>query len=259
MQFIRDRVLKGEVMYGIGAFLGSGLTVEMIGAAGFDWTWIDCEHGAQDYSELILQMQANSIHNAPAVVRIAWNEAPRFKRVLDLGAAGIMVPYVTTAEEARRAAEAMRYPPDGIRGVAKFNRACGFGQNFSEYFSKANDNLLTVVQLETMKSVENAAEIAAIDGVDVLFIGPLDLSVSLGIPDNYEHQDFIEAMDRVADACKQHEKTAGILVPNLDYLENWISRGFTFLVVGSDGGCVTSGLRNIAATCGKFKKKEAAG
>jgi 4-hydroxy-2-oxoheptanedioate aldolase len=254
MQFIRDRVLKGEVMLGIGAFLGSGLTVEMIGAAGFDWTWIDCEHGAQDYSELIHQMQANSIHNAPAVVRIAWNDAPRFKRVLDLGASGVMVPYVSTAEEANLAAEAMRYPPAGNRGVAKFNRACGFGQNFNEYFSKANDNLLTVVQLETAQSVDNADEIAAVEGVDVLFIGPLDLSVSLGITDNYEHPDFLKAMDRVAEACKKHGKTAGILVPKLDYLESWIAKGFTFLVVGSDGGCVANGLKSIAATCEKFKK-----
>ena len=254
MQFIRDRVLNGEVMLGIGAFLGSGLTVEMIGAAGFDWTWIDCEHGAQDYSELIHQMQANSINNAPAVVRIAWNDPPRFKRVLDLGAAGIMVPYVTTAEEAKLAAEAMRYPPAGIRGVAKFNRACGFGQNFSEYFSKANDNLLTVVQLETAKSVDNAADIAAVEGVDVLFIGPLDLSVSLGITDDYEHPEFLKAMDRVSAACKQHGKIAGILVPKLDYLESWIAKGYTFFVVGSDGGCVANGLKSISATCEKFKK-----
>jgi 4-hydroxy-2-oxoheptanedioate aldolase len=253
MQFIRDRALNGEVMFGIGAFLGSGLTVEMIGAAGFDWTWIDCEHGTQDYSELIHQMQANSIYHAPAIVRIAWNDAPRFKRVLDLGAAGIMVPYVSSADEAKRAAEAMRYPPEGIRGVAKFNRACGFGQKFNEYFSKANNSLLTAVQLETTKSVENAAEIATVDGVDVLFIGPLDLSVSLGVADNYEHPDFLTAMDHVADACKQHGKIAGILVPKLDYLENWISRGFTFLVVGSDGGCVANGLKNIATACRKLK------
>jgi len=254
MEYLRERVRNGEVMYGIGANLGSSLTVEMIGASGFDWTWIDLEHGTQDYSELIHQMQAASIHHAPAVVRIAWNEAPRFKRVLDLGAAGIMVPYVTSAEEAEQAAKAMRYPPEGIRGVAKFNRACGFGQDFGRYFSEANRNLLTVVQLETTRSVRNAAEIAAVDGVDVLFIGPLDLSVSMGMADNYEHPEFLEAMDRVAQACKAHGKAAGILVPKPDYLEGWIAKGFTFLVVGSDGGCVASGLKSIAATCKKFKR-----
>jgi 4-hydroxy-2-oxoheptanedioate aldolase len=253
MQFIRKRVLAGEVMLGIGANIGSSLTVEMIGAAGFDWTWIDCEHGAGDFSELIPQIQAASIYNAPAVVRIAWNEAPRFKRVLDLGAAGIMVPYVTSAREAEQAASAMRYPPEGIRGVARFNRACGFGQNFDTYFKQANDSLLTVVQIETRESIERAEEIAAVEGVDVLFIGPLDLSVNLDKTGNYEHPDFLKAMDTVATACRKNGKAAGILVPKLDFLETWIAKGFTFLVVGSDGGCVAGGLRSIAETCEQFK------
>jgi len=253
MKFIRDRVLNGEVMFGIGANLGSSLTVEMIGAAGFDWTWIDCEHGTGDYSELITQMQAASIGNAPAIVRIVWNEAPRFKRVLDLGAAGIMVPYVNTAEEAKQAAQAMKYPPEGIRGVAKFNRASGFGQDFDEYFAQANKNLLTVVQIETGEGVRNSPEIAAVDSIDVLFIGPLDLSTNIGIAQQYEHPKFLSAMNSVSSACKKHGKAAGILVPNLDYLEKWIANRFTFLVVGSDGGIVASGLRNTALTCRKFK------
>lgn len=253
MQFIRKQVLAGELMLGIGANLGSSLTVEMIGAAGFDWVWIDCEHGTGDYSELIPQMQAASIYNTPAIVRIAWNEIPRFKRVLDLGAAGIMVPYVTSAREAEQAASSMRYPPQGIRGVAKFNRACGFGQNFDAYFNQANDNLLTVVQIETKEAVDRADDIATVDGVDVLFIGPLDLSVNMNMADNYEHPEFLQAMDKVAAACKKNGKVAGILVPKLDYLESWIAKGFTFLVVGSDGGCVANGLKSVADTCRQFK------
>jgi 2-keto-3-deoxy-L-rhamnonate aldolase RhmA len=253
MQYIRKRVLTGEVMLGIGANLGSSLTVEMIGAAGFDWTWIDCEHGAGDYSELVPQIQAAAIHNSPAIVRIAWNEAPRFKRVLDLGAAGIMVPYVTSAREAEQAAAAMRYPPEGIRGVARFNRACGFGQEFDAYFKQANDNLLTVVQIETKASVDRAEEIAAVAGVDVLFVGPLDLSVNMQMAQNFEHPDFEQALDRVAAACRKHGKAAGILLPKLDYLADWIARGFTFLVVGSDGGCVAGGLKSIAEVCRQFK------
>ena len=253
MNFIRDRVLQGELMFGLGANLGSSLTVEMIGKSGFDWTWIDCEHGTGDYSELIGQVQAASIGNAPPVVRIAWNEAPRFKRVLDLGVVGVMVPYVNTANEAKQAAEAMRYPPEGIRGVAKFNRACGFGSDFDEYFRKANSSLLTAVQIETGEGVNNAAEIAAIQGVDVLFIGPLDLSVNLGIAQQYEHPNFVEAMHKVAAACQHYGKAAGILVPNLDYLQQWIQQGFTFFVVGSDGGCVAKGLQNIYGACKTFK------
>jgi 4-hydroxy-2-oxoheptanedioate aldolase len=253
MQFIRKRVLAGEVMLGIGANLGSSLTVEMIGAAGYDWVWIDCEHGAGDYSELIPQMQAAGIYNTPAIVRIAWNEIPRFKRVLDLGAAGIMVPYVASAGEAEQAALSMRYPPQGIRGVAKFNRACGFGQNFDAYFRQANDNLLTVVQIETKEAVDRAEDIAAVEGVDVLFIGPLDLSVNMDMAENYENPDFLQAMNSVASACKKSGKVAGILVPKLDYLESWIAKGFTFLVVGSDGGCVAGGLKSVYQTCSQFK------
>ena len=253
MKYIRKRALAGEVMLGVGANLGSSLTVEMIGAAGFDWTWIDCEHGAGDYSELIPQIQAASIYNAPAIVRIAWNEAPRFKRVLDLGAAGIMVPYVTSAREAEQAAASMRYPPQGIRGVARFNRACGFGQDFDTYFEQANDNLLTAVQIETKESVDRAEEIAAVAGVDVLFVGPLDLSVSMNMVQKFDHPEFEQAMDRVAAACRKHGKAAGILLPKLDYFAGWIAKGFTFLVVGSDGGCVAGGLKSIAAACSQFK------
>lgn len=254
MQYVRQRVLDGEVMLGVAASIGSSLTVEMIGAAGFDWTWIDCEHGAGDYSELIAQIQAASINNAPAIVRIAWNEAPRFKRVLDLGAAGIMVPYVNNASEAELAASSMRYPPQGIRGVARFTRACAFGRKFESYFKEANENLLTVVQIETKEAVKRAEEIAAVEGVDVLFIGPLDLSVNMNMPQEYEKPEFLQALEKVSAACRQHGKAAGALVPRLNYLESWIDMGLTFFVVGSDGGCVASGLSSILSTCRSVTK-----
>ncbi|MEW6671991.1 MAG: aldolase/citrate lyase family protein [Thermodesulfobacteriota bacterium] len=253
MKFIRERVLRRELMFGAGAQLGSSLTVEMIGAAGFDWTWIDCEHGAGDHSELISQIQAASLGSAPPVVRIAWNEAPRFKRVLDLGASGIMVPYVNNPAEARLAAQSMRYQPEGIRGVAQSPRACGFGRNFDDYYAKANDNLLTVVQIETQEAVDNAREIAAVPGVDVLFVGPFDLSVNMEIIKNFDHPKFVAALESVSEACKQHGKAAGILTPRLDYLSPWIEMGYTFFVVGSDSGCVANGFGQIYSACKKFK------
>ena len=253
MHYIRKRVLEGEIMCGVAASLGSSLTVEMIGAAGFDWTWIDLEHGSGDYSELIPQVQAAGLNNAPPIVRIAWNEMPRFKRVLDLGASGVMVPFVNNGEEARNAVASMLYPPDGMRGVAKFTRACGFGENFDNYFTEANEGLLTVVQIETLEGVENAGQIAAVERVDVLFIGPLDLSINMNIAQQYENPEFLKALDQVGAACKTHNKAAGILVPNLTYLEDWISRGFSFFVVGSDGGCVANGLKSIASVCKPLK------
>jgi len=253
MKFIRDRVLSRELMFGVGAQLGSSLTVEMIGAAGFDWTWIDCEHGAGDHSELITQIQVAGLGNAPPVVRIAWNEAPRFKRVLDLGASGIMVPYINNKTEARLAAQSMRYQPEGIRGVAQSPRSCGFGRDFEDYYAKANENLLTVVQIETKEAVANAEEIASVPGVDVLFVGPFDLTVNMQIIKNFDHPEFISALQTVSAACKQHGKAAGILTPRPDYLSPWIDMGYTFFVVGSDTGCVISGLNQISGACKKFK------
>lgn len=253
MKFIRDRVLQRELMFGVAAQMGSSLTVEMIGAAGFDWTWIDYEHGAGDDSQLLTQIQVASLGNAPPIVRIAWNEAPRFKRVLDLGASGIMVPYVNTKDEAILAAKSMRYQPEGIRGVAQSPRACGFGRDFEDYFSKANENLLTVVQIETAEAIRNAEEIAAVPGIDVLFVGPFDLSVNMEITKKFDHPSFVTALKTVSDACKQYGKVAGILTPGPDYLTPWIEMGYTFFVVGSDSGCVMNGLNQIYTSCKNFK------
>ena len=253
MKVIRERVLNREIMLGIGANLGSNITVEMVGAAGFDWTWIDYEHGAGNDSQLLTQIQVASLGDAPPVVRIAWNEAPRFKRVLDLGASGIMVPYVNTKEEAVLAAKSMRYPPEGIRGVAMSPRACGYGRNFDDYYASANNNLLTVVQIETAEAVRNADEIASVAGVDVLFVGPLDLSVNMGMVRQFDNPTYVEALKKVASACERHKKAAGILVPKQDFLPRWIDMGYTFFVVGSDGGFVANGLANLKSFCETYK------
>ena len=253
MEFLRERALKRETMFGVAAQLGSSLTVEMIGRAGFDWTWIDCEHGTGDYSELVHQVQVARLGPAPAVVRIAWNDPVRFKRVLDLGAAGIMVPYVNTAAEAAQAAASMRYQPEGIRGVAGSPPACGFGQGFDDYYAKANANLLTVVQIETVEAVENAEAIAAVPGVDVLFVGPMDLSINMGVPKQFKNAGFEAKLDRVAAACRRHGKAAGILTPTLEYLAPWKAKGYSFFVVGSDSMALAKLLVDLYAKCAELK------
>jgi 4-hydroxy-2-oxoheptanedioate aldolase len=211
------------------------------------------EHGAGDYDALVLQLIAVEGTGAGSVVRIAWNEAPRFKRVLDLGASGVMVPYVNNAEEASAAVAAMRYPPQGIRGVSRSNRAAAYGKNFDRYFEQANRDLLTVLQIETVEAVGNAAEIAAVDGADVLFVGPLDLSTNMGIRSQFNHEDFIEAIASVAKACREQGKAAGILLPGIDTLDRMIDLGFTFFVAGSEGGILSSGMDSILSFCSKRK------
>jgi 2-keto-3-deoxy-L-rhamnonate aldolase RhmA len=253
MKYLRQRVLQGEILAGAWLNLGSSLTAEIAGRAGLDWLLIDLEHGCGDHEALVHQLQAIDATPAAGIVRIAWNEAPRFKRALDQGASGIMVPYVNTVDEARLAVASMRYPPAGIRGVARSNRAAGFGQEFDRYFAEAGENLLTIVQIETAEAVGNAAAIAALEGVDVLFIGPLDLSVNLGIAQQYAHPEFRAAVGRVVAACRQAGKAAGILLASPDQIASTVADGFTFIAAGSDGGMVASGMKNLVGAFAAYR------
>ena len=241
----RKRVLAREWLCGTFLNLGSCITVEVAGLVGFDWLLIDHEHAPFGQDTMLHQLQAASATPAFPVVRIAWNETPRFKRALDMGACGIMVPYITTALEARSAVAAMRYPPLGVRGVAKFHRSAGFGGDFDEYYAHAHERLLTIMQIENAEGVANADEIAAVDGADVLFVGPTDLTYNMGIKDQLDHPQFIESLKKVSAAAKKHGKAAGILVHNPAIVPKCRELGFTFVALGSDGGAVRAGLVSI--------------
>ena len=256
MRYLRERVLAGELLAGTFCNLGSHITTEIAGNAGFDWLLLDLEHGAGDQSELMHQLQAAAAADTPAIVRIAWNEPWRFKRVLDAGAAGVMVPWVSTVEEAQAATTAMRYFPDGVRGAATLIRANGYGRDRDEYLQAANDHLLTVVQIETRQAVENAAAIAAVEGVDVLFVGPFDLSIGLGIGGQFDHPEFLAALEQVVAGAKGAGKAAGILLQRPDQVAATKARGFSFIALGSDGGLVTSGMAQLAAAFAPFRANQ---
>jgi len=243
MNFIRERVLNGEFMAGAWCNLGSSITVEMASMMGYDWVLVDQEHGPGDNMNLLGQVQAISVGGAAPLVRIAWNEMPRFKRALDIGAAGIMVPYVQSKAEAELAAASMRYPPAGIRGVASSPRAAGYGGKFEKYHAKANDNLLTIVQVETFQTMKNLDEIALVTGVDVLFVGPLDLSISLNMPGRFQDPQFIKVLKTVAQTAKKAGKAAGILLPDPGLIDKVHGLGYTFVAAGADGGMVMAGLK----------------
>jgi 2-keto-3-deoxy-L-rhamnonate aldolase RhmA len=239
----RARVLAREFLAGFWLNLGSPVTAEMAGLAGFDWVMLDHEHGPGSESTMLHQLQAVSATPATCLVRVAANEPPRFKRALDAGAHGVMVPYVSTPAEARAAVQAMRYPPRGVRGVAKLTRASAFGARFDEYFAHAHEWLVTLVQIETEEAVRNVAEIAAVDGVDVVFVGPMDLTTSMGIAGQYDNPRFHEALGVVADAADRAGKAAGILL--LDPANVMLVRtlGYSVVALGSDGGAVMTGIR----------------
>ena len=245
--------MAGEILFGTWCSLGSSVTVEIAGNAGFDWVLIDLEHGSGDFSTLLCQLQAAENAKAVPIVRIVWNEVHRFKRALDMGASGVMVPFISTGEEARQAAQAMLFPPAGIRGVATKTRAAAYGRGFAQYYSEANDNILTVVQIENDTALQNIDDIAAVEGVDVLFIGPMDLSTNLGIQGQYDDPRFRDAVQRVSKAARKAGKVAGILLWDQSQAPQALEDGFTFISLGSDVGAVVSGMDATAAALNKLK------
>jgi 4-hydroxy-2-oxoheptanedioate aldolase len=248
----RARVLAREWLTGTFINLGSPVTAEIAGNAGYDWLILDHEHGPGGDETMLHQLQATAATPAVPLVRIAVNETVRFKRVLDAGAHGVMVPYINTAAEAQAAVTAMNYPPRGIRGVAKFNRGAGFGATFEEYYLHAHEWLVLAAQVETGESVANIDAIAAVPGVDVLFVGPNDLTYNLGVRDQFDHPTFLDALKRVSAAAKKAGKAAGILVHNPALVGMCRELGYTFVSLGSDGGAANAGLRqNLAVLQGK--------
>jgi len=190
---------------------------------------LDQEHGMGGFDGLLHELQALSGTPAAPIVRVAWNEPPLVKRVLDLGVAGVMFPYVNTAEEATLAAKSMRYPPQGVRGLTPLNRPAAFGHDFERSFAKANEELITIVQIETEQAVKNAGAIAMVEGVDVLFIGPMDLSLGMGIFRQFDHPRFLSALQTVVDACRKAGKAAGILALRPDQIVPTVEAGSRLL------------------------------
>jgi 2-keto-3-deoxy-L-rhamnonate aldolase RhmA len=234
----------GTPLRGTFLSLGSPHCARMAAQLAFDWVLIDLEHGAcgeADLPGLLLAVEGTPC--AP-VVRVVSNHQDSIKRALDMGAVGVMVPYVSSAEEAAAAVSFTRFPPAGRRGVASSTIATGFGLDTDAYHRRAANEILTVVQIETRQAVDNAAAIAAVDGVDVLFVGPLDLSFNLGCPKQFDHPDLRVATDRVIAACRQHGKAAGIL-STASTVQAHLDQGFTFVAVGSDAGALRSGLEQL--------------
>lgn len=229
----RERLAAGETLVGTFLNLGSAVSAEVCARAGFDWLLVDLEHGAGTEAELIPALQAIAGRCA-ALVRVEANERPRFARALDSGADGVMVPRVDSAEDARHAVSFMRYPPAGVRGIASMNRGKGWG------FDAGNAEALCVIQIETRGAVEEAREIAATDGVDVLFVGPSDLGAALGTTEL--------PLDDVLAAAHAERKAAGIMARTREDAERFIALGFTFVGLGSDSLFLAQGARAAAGT-----------
>jgi 2-keto-3-deoxy-L-rhamnonate aldolase RhmA len=244
---LHDRLRAGETLFGTFVGLGSPVATELVARAGFNWLIIDLEHGVGTESELVGQLHAVGATRTAALVRPQSGERLRIGRALDLGAHGIMVPRIDRADQAREAVSWMRYPPDGSRGLALSTRGAGLGELGHLDVQAINRRILGIIQVESPSAVEHAAEIAAIDGVDVLFVGPTDLSHSLGIPGRFDDPVYLDALRHVATTAEAAGKAAGILLRDARALPRHQDLGFRFIGLGSDSAFISDGARAALA------------
>jgi 2-dehydro-3-deoxyglucarate aldolase/4-hydroxy-2-oxoheptanedioate aldolase len=230
---LRARLTAGQATLGTFVGAASPLTAEACAAAGVDWLVLDLEHGSGGEEQARDVVPAAGAYGVPTVVRVESAARIRIGRVLDLGAAGVMLPRMDTASEVAEAVRHLRCPPVGDRGVATYNRACRFGLDPAA-LARADAEVLGVVQVESASAVAQADQIAAIDGVDVLFVGPQDLSHNLGVPGDLQAPAYLAAVDQVRAAAARHGKACGLLVRDGAAAAARRADGWTFVAVGSD-------------------------
>jgi 4-hydroxy-2-oxoheptanedioate aldolase len=218
----------------IGTFLGlaSPLAAEVAALSGVDWVLLDLEHGGGGEEQVSPTVVASGGYGVPTLVRVESAERIRIGRVLDSGVAGVMIPRVDTVEQVELAVRHMSYPPNGDRGVATYNRAVAWGKDLDALAPESKSALL--VQIETLGALAEVEKIAAVPGVDALFVGPLDLSYALGVPRDFKNPKFLEALKKVLAAANAQNKVAGILASDTTIARFYVEMGFKFIAIGSD-------------------------
>ena len=226
---------EGQPALGGWLTVPSSFSAELMAHAGFDWLCVDMQHGVIDYQVAVSMLQAISTTDTIPVVRVPWNEPGVIMKTLDAGAYGVIVPIVNTAAEADAAVRACRYPPRGIRSHGPIRAALYGGR---DYIVRADGEVLCIVQIETKESVENLDDILSVPGVDAAYIGPADLSLSLGLPPASDHDEpaFVEAIGRVLDACKRHNVAPGAHAGNVVTARKRLEQGFLMVEMCDDAG-----------------------
>jgi 2-keto-3-deoxy-L-rhamnonate aldolase RhmA len=222
----------------------SPLVAEAMGHAGFDWAVIDMEHAPLDLMAVVHQLQAVAASKMAPVVRVPWNDTVMVKRVLDAGAASVLFPFVQNAAEARAAVAATRYPPEGVRGMAGMSRASRYG-TVPDFYAAANKTVTVVVQLETAQAVAALEQIAAVPGVDALFVGPADLSGSLGLPGQMAHPQVLALMADAARRARTVGKPIGSVGGTPEVARQYLAMGYDYVAVASDMGLLMRGAQAV--------------
>ena len=234
MQFpnpVREKLVRGEVSVGSWLNLASPLSAEVLAVVGYEWLVIDAEHAQWDLPLITEAVRAIEARGAVPMARVWSHDPTAMARVLDTGVMGLVVPHVSTPEQAQAIARAVRYPPRGERSGGVSRATVG-----GEYVSQIDDNLLVCPQIEDLEGVDNVSDIMAVDGMDVAFIGPNDLAVSMGYTraDTFQVASHLEAMARVLEGAQANGKAAGTPAPSVELARSFIRQGFTMLDFSSD-------------------------
>lgn len=240
---LKDALANQEHPLGTWVSIGHPTVAEAAANLDIDFVLIDTEHTSTSL-ETVEDMQRGveaASGSTETVVRVPWNDPVQLKRVLDIGVAGVMVPMIGSGAEAEKLVESLRYPPGGSRGIAS-SRATDYGLEFEEYVTNANGNILTIAQIETEEGLENVAEIAAVEGIDALFVGPADLSGALGMFGEWDSEEFTDSVEQIVAAGLTTDTPVGTLAIDFEDIEPQLERGFDFLIAGKDTTLIMDGI-----------------
>lgn len=226
-------IRNGKQQIGLWVSLPDALTTEVIAGAGYDWLLLDMEHGAADLADLRTQLQVINGYDSTAIVRPDWNDPIKVKRLMDLGAPGLLFPMVQNAEEAKAAVAATRYPPKGTRGFGGTTRATSFGRD-KTYAQNVENQTAVLLQVESLEALRNVEEIAAVDGVDGIFFGPADIAADMGYLGQAMHDDVWAKILPAAMRLISQKFPVGTLVRDVAFARRLLGAGFTFVACGSD-------------------------
>lgn len=249
---LKEKLLKGEAVIGTFVEIGHPDVTEWLSQVGFDWLLLDNEHAPNGYETLQGMAQSMKGSGCVPIVRPQWNDPVVMKRVLDIGAYGVLIPWVNSKEEAEAAVRYCKYPPQGIRGYGP-RRA---GMFDPDYFKTANDELLITIQIETQKALDNLDEILSVPGIDACYIGPWDLSVSLGfgVPPDWNNKDYQAAFDRVVKVSAKHGKPAGMFCIT-ETIEWALEKGFKYNTIEADDYLLVRAARAAVEKARKAAEK----
>ena len=243
MNKMKDKWAAGDATVGGWCAIGSTLTAEVMGRAGFDFVCVDNQHGVNDYITTVPMIQAIDLGDATPIVRVPWNEPGIIGKMLDAGAMGIVIPMVNSVEEAQAAVQACRYAPVGSRSFGPVRASI----RDSDYYARANEQVACIPMIETVQAVAAIDDILAVPGIDAIYVGPADLSVTLGLPpgNNDDEASFMQALATIVDACDRHGVVAGIHA-TIDLTPKRLEMGFRMVTATSDLVAMRAGLQGAA-------------